>query len=59
MPAYNEAERIEKTVQSVAKYVDKTLVVDDATKLLRIGSTRLLVSFSRRDFWPISVFQQL
>ena len=31
IPAYNEAERIEKTVQSVGKYVDKTLVVDDAS----------------------------
>ena len=31
IPAYNEAERIEKTVQSVGKYVDETLVVDDAS----------------------------
>ena len=31
IPAYNEAERIEKTVQSVDRYVDKTLVVDDAS----------------------------
>ncbi|MCS3856619.1 glycosyltransferase involved in cell wall biosynthesis [Salinibacter ruber] len=31
VPAYNEAERIEKTVQSVDKHVDKTLVVNDAS----------------------------
>ncbi len=31
IPSYNEAERIEKTVQSVDRYVDKTLVVDDAS----------------------------
>jgi glycosyltransferase involved in cell wall biosynthesis len=31
IPAYNEAERIEKTVQSVDKHVDTTLVVDDAS----------------------------
>jgi len=31
IPAYNEAERIEETVQSVDKHVDKTLVVDDAS----------------------------
>lgn len=31
IPAYNEGERIEKTVQSVDKHVDETLVVDDAS----------------------------
>ena len=31
IPAYNEAERIRKTVQSVGRYVDETLVVDDAS----------------------------
>jgi glycosyltransferase involved in cell wall biosynthesis len=31
IPAYNEAERIGKTVQSVDRYVDETLVVDDAS----------------------------
>ncbi|WP_251923607.1 glycosyltransferase family 2 protein [Salinibacter ruber] len=31
IPAYNEAERIAKTVQSVDRYVDETLVVDDAS----------------------------
>ncbi len=31
IPAYNEAARIEKTVHVVDTYVDKTLVVDDAS----------------------------
>ncbi|WP_118828625.1 glycosyltransferase family 2 protein [Salinibacter ruber] len=31
IPAYNEAERIGKTVQSVDEYVNETLVVDDAS----------------------------
>jgi glycosyltransferase involved in cell wall biosynthesis len=31
IPAYNEADRIEKMVQCVSKYVGKTLVVDDAS----------------------------
>jgi glycosyltransferase involved in cell wall biosynthesis len=31
IPAYNEAQRIENTVQSVDQHVDETLVVDDAS----------------------------
>ncbi len=31
IPAYNEVERIEKTVEFVGKYVDRILVVDDAS----------------------------
>lgn len=31
MPAYNEAERIEDTIRSVAEYVDTVLVIDDAS----------------------------